>query len=382
MSKGQLERIYFDTNAVFRWPNPPQKWWQTANLTTYTGTELFLPETVEGELEAQFLRRLGEIITAIRSSYRDFKVTCINTIPVPIPEFMAADEQRRHFRQRSEAIKALYNIKSVPLTKTELPLFVDMAINRKAPFEEKIVGKDKGRERFVTGLQDAVILFSVLDHMATASKDIRCAFVSDDDIFQKAEVRALIASRNIDLEIMRTPDAAFQDLWDHLWGEAKLALEKESQDILEELNTHKDTFADQVMSIMQPSQVRAGWFQRAVSINRVTILEISSVYPDFPPADHLPPRKYSRPDGSEVKITAIFKVDIRALVETSASSFNIFTPNDDDDEGMLKPPPAPEPPPSLSRKKYEQDLSVTLVGTALAGKIDDIHVIEVAPAKY
>jgi hypothetical protein len=141
-------------------------------------------------------------------------------------------------------------------------------------------------------------------------------------------------------------------------------------------------YADQMMSILQPSQVRTGWFQRAVSVNRVTILNISSVYPDFPPSDHLPPQKYSRPEGSEVKITAIFKVDIRALVETSASSFNVFAPNDDDDEGVTKPPQAPEPAPSLSRKKYEQNLSVTLVGIALAGKIGDIHVIEVAPAKY
>lgn len=382
MSTQPLNRIYFDTNAAFRWPNPSNQFWQMLNITTYTETDLYFPATVEAELESQFLRRVSEITDSIGLGFRELRVTCYNTIQVDAFDFMEQDELRSTYRKRSDHLKALYNITTVPMTSSPLALFVDMAINRKVPFEEKIVGKEKEKDRFVTGLQDAVIFFSVLEHMKTAPKDARCAFISDDDVFRKAEIRSLIESHGVNLGIIRTPAAAFEDLWDHLWSEAKLAKELEANQVSMELNDHKDRYAEQLKEILQPSQIRTGWFQSAVAITRLSILDIGSVYPDFPPRENLPPKsKYSRTEGSEVRLTTVFNVDVRAIVSTSLSSFNIFGNNDDDDDAPKAAPP-PEPPPSLSRKKYTQRFAVTLAGIARGGTIDDIHIVEAVPEKY
>ncbi len=64
-----------------------------------------------------------------------------------------------------------------------------MAINRIAPFEEINIGKD---HKGVVGLQDTAILFSIIEHMKSADKGDRCAFISKDAVFHKAEVRAML----------------------------------------------------------------------------------------------------------------------------------------------------------------------------------------------
>ena len=166
-----------------------------------------------------------------------------------------------------------------------------------------------------------------------------------------------------------------------MWTETKLEMDKEAKAVADELNAHKDRYALQLREILQPSQIRTGWFQSAVSITRLTIIDIGAVYPDFPPRENLPPNKYSRAEGSEVRMTTVFNVDIRAIVSTSSSLFNIFGDNDDDDDTPKAPPP-PEPPPSFSRKKYTQRFAITLVGTARGSGIEDIHIVEAVPEKY
>jgi hypothetical protein len=377
MAKLPLKRLYFDTNAAFRWPHPSDQFSQMLNLAGYVKTELYFPATVEAELESQFLRRIGELAKSLRSTYRELKTVCFNTIEVEIPDFLSADEQRENFKRRHEALKAHYAITTVPLTTIDLSLFVGMAINRKAPFEERTVGK----ERIVTGLQDAAIFMSILDHMKTAQPDDRCAFVSDDDVFQKTEIRSMIQERRLNLEIIKSPGLVQEDMWDHMWGEAKEAHKIEAEAITAELNASKEEYARQLKDILLPSQIRTGFFQSAVAINRLTILEIGSVYPDFPPHGHVPPNQYSRPEGSNVRITTTINVDVRVLVATSMSSFNIFNANDDDDDDA-KPAPEPEQPPTLSRKKYTQRFSVTLAGTVREGRIVNMHIVEATAEKY
>lgn len=373
-----LKRLYFDTNAAYRWPNPSAQFWQMLNLSRYAKTGLYFPATVEGELEAQFLRHLDELATSIRSKYRDLRVACLHTIDVEIPDFISTDEQRENFRRRNDELKTHFSITTVPLTTCDLSVFVEMAIGRRAPFEERTAGKDK----VVTGLQDAAIFMSILDHMHTAKMGDRCAFVSDDEVFQKDEIRSMLQSRGLNLEIIKSPSLVLDDLWNHMWSEAKEAHKIEASAISVDLNANKDEYARQLKEILVPSQIRTPMFQNAIAINKLSILEIGAVYPDFPPSGSLPPAQYSRPDGSEVKIAATVTADVRATVESTMSFFNIFAADDDDDDDKPKPPPATDQPPTLLRKKYTQRFSVTMIGTAHGGRIVDIRIVEAAPDKY
>jgi hypothetical protein len=101
----------------------------------------------------------------------------------------STDDLRESFRVASEQLKTYYGLSNIPLTTVTLDTFVDMAINRKAPFEECEVASGKTQ---AVGLQDAAILFSITDHMKTAQEGDRCTLVSEDGIFHKAKTRKLL----------------------------------------------------------------------------------------------------------------------------------------------------------------------------------------------
>ena len=56
MSKQPLKRIYFDTNILFRWPNLPNNVAFLFGVANWVGADLYIPKTVEDELEGQFVR--------------------------------------------------------------------------------------------------------------------------------------------------------------------------------------------------------------------------------------------------------------------------------------------------------------------------------------
>jgi hypothetical protein len=71
--------------------------------------------------------------------------------------------------------------------------------------------------RLFTGLQDAAILLSVLDHMKTADDGDRCALISNDKIFHAAETRKLVQLTGNRLETFKKVSALFDDLYNHVW---------------------------------------------------------------------------------------------------------------------------------------------------------------------
>ena len=56
MDAKPLKRIYFDTNILYRWPNLPNNVASLFGVANWVGTELYIPKTVEDELEGQFVR--------------------------------------------------------------------------------------------------------------------------------------------------------------------------------------------------------------------------------------------------------------------------------------------------------------------------------------
>ena len=56
MASQPLKRIYFDTNILYRWPHPPNDIYSIFGVAKWLGAQLLMPEVVEGELEAQFIR--------------------------------------------------------------------------------------------------------------------------------------------------------------------------------------------------------------------------------------------------------------------------------------------------------------------------------------
>lgn len=151
-----LKRVYFDSNPLHNWPNGPNELWNALSAARWLGSELFIPETVEDELQAQFIRGVQNAYDAIDSQVKVLRKLCRNTIEPdvsgqePTPEVLAAA-----FRERSRLLKEHFKMESVPLTKVPLSTMLTMVIERIAPFEEIRIDD---KHRAVVGLQDAAIL--------------------------------------------------------------------------------------------------------------------------------------------------------------------------------------------------------------------------------
>jgi len=76
MASQPLKRIYFDTNILYRWPHPPNDIYSIFGVAKWLGAQLFMPEVVEGELEAQFAAALD---------WPSMRLTMAARIPSRIP---------------------------------------------------------------------------------------------------------------------------------------------------------------------------------------------------------------------------------------------------------------------------------------------------------
>ena len=117
-----------------------------------------------------------------------------------------------------------------------------MAINRIPPFESYTVSKDQS---VVTGLQDTLILLSILEHLKDAPSG-RFALATSDGIFQKPEVGELVKAHGVELEIFKTSRALFDELWNHVWSTVREEWQKEMDGVKAYLEAQKKQLAQAV----------------------------------------------------------------------------------------------------------------------------------------
>lgn len=251
-----------------------------------------------------------------------------------------------------------------------------MAISRTSPFAEVEIGKRKG----VVGLQDAAILFSVLDHMKTASESERCALISNDDVFHKSETRKLLDLNGIKLQTFKNVSDLFDDLYDHVWEATRTAWHAEMQQIEASLKAQKEELAMQIFPLLTLSEVGESSWKRAKKITGFTVIEFRNVLTELPESEHRPPRAttYMRPDGSEIKISARASVQIEAIVETTNWSGLVAALEATlEQQGIaefqgINPQPAPEA--KTENAAFHESLNVSLTGTVRDGAIGDFTV--------
>jgi PIN domain len=362
-----LKRIYFDTNFLRRWPNPANNIAAVLRAANWMGTELYIPQTVEDELENQFLRDAATAYATAASGTKDLAKLFRNIIDTQYELPCFSDGLLREaFRERSTQLKDYFRISSIPLTEIPTKKLVEMAIRRLVPFQQHSLDKD---HTVVSGLQDAAILFSVIEHLKEGG-DGRNAFATTDSVFSRPETHALLDAHGATLEILKGYRELFDDLYDHIWESIKTAWHKEREQISSDLNQQKHTLAFQILAFLRPAQLAPGY----KSIKEVKALAVdffSYVMTTLPPVEHRPPAAatYTRPEGSNVEITAIAAVKTDAIVEQY--SFLDVLLNTGIKSGQM----APEV--RLEEMTLSSRLRVSITGTINNGRIADFRVTDV-----
>jgi hypothetical protein len=366
MASQPLKRIYFDTNILYRWPHPPNDIYSIFGVAKWLGAQLLMPEVVEGELEAQFVRSVTAAYDAAEQDVKEINRLCRDVIAIDITGTRPDEaDLRAAFRKRSDDLKTHFGISVIPLPALDVRMFVDMAISRTAPFEERVASGDK----VVTGLQDAAILFSVLDHMKTADDADRCALISNDKIFHAAETRKLVQLTGNKLETFKKVSTLFDDLYNHVWDATRTAWHAEMSQIEASLNAQKDDLSKQIFPFVKASDVGQGIWKRAKEITASSVTEFRYVLTELPESEHRPPHAetYSRPDGSEVKISAKAFTQIEAAVETT-NWLGLFA-----FQGMQPPDATPK----MENATFTETLNLSLTGTVRTGVIGNFKVTSV-----
>jgi hypothetical protein len=202
------KRIYFDTNILWGWPNCSNEIWKILSVASWLKIELYIPKVVEDELEAQFIRGVHQRLSDLDTAVNQYRKLCRNIIETDIDGSSPTDEQLQdEFLFRSDEIKQHYSIKTVPLTTVPLDVVLDMAIHRIAPFEQITIDKNK---HIVTGLQDAVIFYSIIEHLPKT--DDRHILLSADNIFDHDDVKDLLKKSEVNFERVKSAGTMWKDL--------------------------------------------------------------------------------------------------------------------------------------------------------------------------
>lgn len=84
MASQPLKRIYFDTNILYRWPHPPNDIYSICGVAKRLGTQLLMPEVVERELEARFIRSANAAYDTAEQNIKEINKLCRDVITVDI----------------------------------------------------------------------------------------------------------------------------------------------------------------------------------------------------------------------------------------------------------------------------------------------------------
>jgi hypothetical protein len=359
------KRLYFDTNILRGWPNCSNEIWNIFSVANWLKTELYIPKVVEDELEAQFIRGVHELLDALDTSVNQYRKLCRNIIETDINGSAPTDKELQDaFRARSEQIKQHYSIAVVPLTKISLEVFVEMAIHRDPPFEQVQIDKSK---HGVVGLQDATILFSVMEHLP--KNNDRFILLSADNTFYHQDVGDLLDQWGVKLERIKSAGAIRKEFSEHMFQAIREPWVKEMETIEADLNAQKDALALQIEEFINAPGFDQKLWVRAKVRKELKITEFRFIMTNLP--EYLPPQTaYHRPEGSKVPISARATAEMQALVEHSDWS-SIFGPSTE----------GPSPLPGLDHATLTEYLTVSIDGTVCNGRISNFIVTSVEPPR-
>lgn len=208
---------------------------------------LFVPSVVVKELTHHWIQDVYEEIENLDKASRNLGHMLARTVNYEHPQDVERDVDKLVAEFLNSTEIEVIQIPNIPVES-----LVDMAVKKEAPFEEK---KEKG-------FRDAVIMFTILDHMET-NQISNATLISADRIFSHEAVLKRFESKGFRLSVAKTVveakeqrmkevDEAISVYIDGMERELKVFLSSKRQQIFEFI--HKNTRISE-------SFLRGGLFQ-------------------------------------------------------------------------------------------------------------------------
>ena len=187
-----FNRIYLDSNVLIasNWPKLSGVLESIFTLADIFRIEIYLPEAVEAELQAHWLRIFRE---------KCLKITKASAEVNKYLSDLGEEEVSLNFKEEQQALAAyskkvdqtkhVWNIRNVPLTSRSIAELFAIVVRQFSPFREADIG-----------FKDAVIYFSIIDQLRTDAAH-GGAFVSADRIFLDAKMQELVKAAEVSLAV-------------------------------------------------------------------------------------------------------------------------------------------------------------------------------------
>jgi hypothetical protein len=121
MTGNPISRIYVDTNCAFGWPVVSKDFHWVIILARWLSVEVYWPEAVEIELEAQFLRDIKEEAEKVAAGQKRI-IKRLRAVDADASSRFEVDLTlaAAGYRRKTEALKADLGIHSIPTVGPEL----------------------------------------------------------------------------------------------------------------------------------------------------------------------------------------------------------------------------------------------------------------------
>jgi hypothetical protein len=298
-----FDRIYLDSNVLIasQWPKLSGVLETIFTLADIFRVEIYLPKAVEAELEAHWLRIFRE------------KCLKVNKASVEVNKYLSAlgeeevslnfaDERQAlaAYSKKVEQMKSVWNIKNVPLTPRSVEELFEIVVRQFSPFNEGDIG-----------FKDAVIYFSIIDHLRTDAAHVG-AFVSADRIFLDVRIRGLAKAAEVSLDVYTDLSDLHTALSNRLEEAIKVGWEKDKQRAGAALRSREAEIEKFIAENLELADNDLGFGTRLVAVQELQVRDITNVQTP-PPID--------RKENEPVKLSFDVEIELKALVEQSIPSY-------------------------------------------------------------
>lgn len=294
-----FQRLYFDSNVLIRarWPTGSAELETLATLGRDVGVELFLPEPVAQELDAHWLREFRRARSRASSGVGEFdKLVAQVSSQRPALTLPNEGAVRADYGQAVQAIQRRLDLKRSPATARPTAVFFDLAVRRAPPFG------DEGR-----GFQDAVILFSVIDHLRAAdAAGVVAGLVTGDKMLGDPEARRLVQAEGVVIEVFEDMEPVIGRLTGRLAVTQKELWERDCRAAATALRAAMPRIQEFISANLDVSQRELALVNPLVAFPAVEILNLGNVRTPFPP---------ERTEGDSVAITFDAEVVLSIVIE-------------------------------------------------------------------
>jgi hypothetical protein len=291
--------IYLETSTLVRigWPRVIRNLRQLLDISRTLHRKVFLPIPVELEHEEHWLRKWDTLCQEAKTAARPLthhliELSTESCVPnIPDRERVLAD-----YKRNVQTFKTTWNVEPVPFTGKSTEELFRRAIAHQLPFKEE-----------GAGFQDAVIYFSVIDHLLEDRSRIG-ALIANDDVFNRPEVAELGRSVGAQVVVHRRIEETFEALLDRVAAALRNMWHRQQRAAAKKINEQIDDLRKHLVENLDVSEVRIGLFRQPVGIARIEVshVEDQDVRPPWPPL---------ATTGSEVGLTFSVNVTLVAIEE-------------------------------------------------------------------